>query len=418
MSRDNATGIIFAIPPPHGIKPDPDAPVDANDLVAVFSVFFTLSVISCGIRIYTRAFLTGRLGMDDYVMIAALVWSAVLTASMLDMLRWGMTKNMWNVPLTPDIFPNFMVDRLVSSVAYCFATGFAKGSILLFYLRIFPTPPMTCTTWFLLIFTVGYSVASALVNIFSCCPVEASWRLEYAETGKCINRPVFYLVHGSLCILTDITTVVVPVPLLRTLRLPMKQKIGVGLVLTIGAFVCCVSVIRMKALVLMLDEPDVTYIIKGPALWCIIEVSLSIIGGNATTLTPFIRHFWPRVFDAFGRLRRSGASKVHWWRGDRGTISTMTDSGARARGVGDEDFGAEAFAATGDVLGRCDRELLQSSFKSRASGTDWHSQGAKIGAVSSAERPGTCEKAGTKKVVELGFERIPNTTASRDHWGV
>ncbi|TLS26755.1 hypothetical protein PpBr36_04286 [Pyricularia pennisetigena] len=409
MSRHNATGIVFAIPPPPGVKVDPDAPLQADDLIAVFAIFFTLAAISCGVRIYTRAYLTGRLAMDDYVMFAALLSTAILTGAMLDMLRWGMTKDMWNVPLTPDIWPNFMVDRLISSVAYCFATGLAKGSILLFYLRIFPTSVMRWTIWILFIFTVGYSVASALINIFSCAPVEASWRLEYAETGRCIDRPVFYLVHGSLCIVTDITTVVTPLPWLKSLRLPLKEKIGVGLVLTIGAFVCCVSIIRMRMLVLMLKDPNVSYTIKGPAFWAIIETSLSIIGGNATTLRPFGRHVSARLSGVFRFFRRGDAFKLPWSRGKKGPTSTTSESKSRAHDVGYEELGAQAFA--GAVLDKRDQELLQSSCISRAASSGLRSQGDKSGIVSFADRPGTSEPGGIKKIVEFGFEESPNTAS-------
>lgn len=94
---------------------------------------------------------------------------------------------------------------------------------------------MVYTVWVLFAFTIGYSVACGLVNLFSCNPVEASWKLEYALTADCINRPVFYFAQAALSIFTDITTVVCPLPVLRTLRLPFKQKIGIAFVLTMGA---------------------------------------------------------------------------------------------------------------------------------------------------------------------------------------
>lgn len=123
----------------------------------------------------------------------------------------------------------------MAAISFCIATGLAKGSILLFYLRIFPSKKMVWTVWILFAFTLGYSIACGLVNVFSCTPVEGSWVLEHALTAKCINRPVFYFAQAALSILTDITTVVCPLPVLRTLRLPFKQKIGVAFVLTMGA---------------------------------------------------------------------------------------------------------------------------------------------------------------------------------------
>lgn len=117
---------------------------------------------------------------------------------------------------------------------------------------------MRYIVWILFGFTVGYSVASAIVNVFSCDPVEASWRIEYATTARCINRGHFYYTQAALGILTDIATVVTPLPMLKTLRLPMRQKVGAGLVLTVGAFVCIISIVRFKTLFDLADDDNLT----------------------------------------------------------------------------------------------------------------------------------------------------------------
>lgn len=88
--------------------------------------------------------------------------------------------------------------------------------------------------WCIFAFTICYSAASVLVNIFSCNPVSASWNLADVASGKCMNRPAFYFAQAALGIATDIATVVTPLPLLRTLQLRTRRKVGVALVLTLG----------------------------------------------------------------------------------------------------------------------------------------------------------------------------------------
>ncbi|KAI6383280.1 hypothetical protein MCOR25_000199 [Pyricularia grisea] len=235
-------------------------------------------------------------------MIAAVVFATVLIVFGVDGIRWGMGHDIWDVPLEPNIYPSFLLDNIISSVAFCLATGFAKGSILLFYLRIFPTRRMRYTIWLLFGFTVGYSVASAFVNIFSCDPIEASWRVEYATTGRCINKGHFYYTHATLGILTDIATVVTPLPMLKSLHLPVKQRIGAGLVLTVGAFVCIISIVRFKSLFVLNENNNLSRSAQAgdtkPALlWCNLELNLSIIGGNFPTLRPFSQSIFPRLRD-------------------------------------------------------------------------------------------------------------------------
>jgi hypothetical protein len=168
-------------------------------------------------------------------------------------LRFGLGKHMWNVPMTPDLYPHFSIvslfitdkyrhladiilsqRNLLAAIFFCAATGLAKGSILLFYLRIFPGKYIVITVWTLFAFVIGYSLAGVFANIFSCNPVSASWVLEDVATGVCMNRPAFYFAQAALGIFTDIATVLTPVPLLRGLQLRTRRKIGVAVVLTLG----------------------------------------------------------------------------------------------------------------------------------------------------------------------------------------
>lgn len=125
-------------------------------------------------------------------------------------------------------------NNLVAAILFCAATGLAKGSILLFYLRIFPGLYIKIAVWSLFTFVIGYSTAGVFANIFSCNPVRASWDLAAVPTSVCMNRPAFYFAQAALGIFTDIATVAVPVPLLRGLQLRTRRKVGVALVLTLG----------------------------------------------------------------------------------------------------------------------------------------------------------------------------------------
>jgi hypothetical protein len=183
-----------------------------------------------------------------------------LTSALLTILvtNYGMGKHLWNVPFSPDLFPNFSLNNLLAAIFFCAATGFAKGSILIFYLRIFPMRSARILIWTAFAFIIGYSTAFVLVNIFSCNPIRGSWDPEVITTAKCINRPVFYFLQAGLGIFADILTVLIPLPWLKTLMLPKKQKIGVGVLLTMGASVCIISIIRLQSLNVLLHDPDLT----------------------------------------------------------------------------------------------------------------------------------------------------------------
>ncbi|KAF4966450.1 hypothetical protein FZEAL_10657 [Fusarium zealandicum] len=315
MSVEN--GVVYLIDPPPGEVRDIHQPHEAVPLITVAAVFFPLATISMAVRVYTRAALVHKLSFDDYLMILAWVllhlcqlWNASINVLLLVrytvqpmstvltviVLNYGMGKHLWNVPFTPDLYPNFSLNNVLAAIFFCAATGLAKGSILIFYLRIFPMRTAQITVWIAFTFIIGYSAASVLVNVFACNPIQGSWAPEHVETAICINRPVFYFAQAGMGIFADIITVLIPVPWLKTLMLPKKQKIGVGILLTMGAFVCVVSVIRLQSLNVLLHDLDLTHNTVMALMWCNLELNLSIIGGSMATMKPFLRMVMPSMF--------------------------------------------------------------------------------------------------------------------------
>ncbi|KAK9417635.1 hypothetical protein SUNI508_01392 [Seiridium unicorne] len=304
-------GILYAMAPPDGVTPNNENPYEATSLIAITGVFLPLSVITMVIRLYTRAIISGKVAFDDILMAIAMVLNIVMVALVLDMLNYGLGKHMWDVPLQPDLYPRWMIRNVVAAMIFCAATGLAKGSILLFYLRIFPSKMMKIVIWTVFGFTLSYSLASFLVNIFSCNPVAGSWRLEDSLVAVCINRPAFYFAQAGLGIATDIATVVVPLPALKSLQLRTKQKIGVAFILTMGAFVCIVSIIRLQSLYALLTDSDLTRNTTTALMWCTLELNLSIIGGSIPALKPFAQRFFPKLLGTSGHSKGRSTSGAY-----------------------------------------------------------------------------------------------------------
>ncbi|CCD43540.1 hypothetical protein ACHAPC_008055 [Botrytis cinerea] len=282
-------GIVYSIPPPPGITPNSQAPYHATGLVVVICVFVPLAIIAVSVRTFTRSRIVRIFAADD-------------------LLDYGLGKHLYDVPLD-DLYPNFLKINVIAAILFCAATGMAKTSILLFYRRIFPSRKFHCVIWGLVAFTVCYSSASVLANVFSCRPISASWDIKYAGTAECINRPVFYFAQAGLGIATDFATVIAPLPMMYNLQIPMRQKIGVGGILIMGSFVCVVSIIRLKSLYVLLKGSDLTVDTVDALTWCVIELNLSIVGGCAPTLRPFMRKYFPRVLGSSGRMYGSDEAR-------------------------------------------------------------------------------------------------------------
>ncbi|KAJ0424954.1 hypothetical protein BJY00DRAFT_226635 [Aspergillus carlsbadensis] len=303
MSSD----LVPALPPPPGKVSNFVNPTNcAAKFIAVNAVFLPIALISLGIRIWTRAFIARGFRWDDALMIVSFVMSIALSAVTLDMLNWGLAVHMWDVPAS-DVSPMFMKLNLVAAIIYCAGTGFLKVSVLLFYTRIFPSRNFNIAIWVLVFIAAGYNIASVLANVFSCNPIAKSWDLSITR-GTCMNRPVFYFANAGLGIFTDFATVLVPVPWLRRLQMPLRQKIAVGGILAMGCFVGVVSCVRLSSLYTLQNSDDLTWTTTNALMWCVIELNLGIIGGCVTVMRPFVRRYCPRLLGLSSNRSGNGLS--------------------------------------------------------------------------------------------------------------
>lgn len=164
--------IIPAMPPPPGKTSNfVDPEYQGTKFIVVNCVFLPLAVVALVVRTWTRVCIVRNFQDDDCMrprsicgrmtltsadlMIIALILSVVMTAVTLDMLNWGLGKHMWDVPAIPSLSPWFMKVRpfspglitciltdkenMIAAIFYCAATGVCKVSVLVFYLRVFPS---------------------------------------------------------------------------------------------------------------------------------------------------------------------------------------------------------------------------------------------------------------------------------------
>ncbi|KAL3477300.1 hypothetical protein BJX99DRAFT_246267 [Aspergillus californicus] len=290
----SSSNLIPALPPPPGYTSNFVNPYfGGTKFIVVNCVFLPVAFVALGIRLWTRTFIARGFRSDDG-----------MSAVTLDMLKWGLGVHMWNV-LATDLSPMFLKLNLVAAIIYCAGTGFLKVSVLLFYLRIFPSRGFQSAVWTLVFIAAAYNVASVLANLFSCTPVAKTWDSSITS-GSCMNRPVFYFANAGLGIFTDFATVLVPVPWLRRLQMPMRQKIAVGCILAMGCFVGVVSCIRLSSLYILLKDDDLTWDTTNALMWCVIELNLGITGGCVTAMRPFARRYFPRLLGLSSKGSTSG----------------------------------------------------------------------------------------------------------------
>jgi hypothetical protein len=110
---------------------------------------------------------------------------------------------------------------------------FIKVSILFLYLRIFSITNMLKACYVTLVIVIIHGVWLLFSSIFGCLPIASYWN--NTLSGKCLPSAASWVVTYSVNIVTNVVIFLLPLPVIGTLNLPRRQKIGVFFVFALGS---------------------------------------------------------------------------------------------------------------------------------------------------------------------------------------
>ena len=119
------------------------------------------------------------------------------------------------------------------NVFYACTSPTIKLSILLLYRRIFVTPVVKSITFVVGCILAAWLVAVVFTQIFSCTPVEGSWKPTTAR--HCIDSIIFYEAVAISNVLLDFMLLLLPIPVVWKLNMSMRRKAQVCGIFLVGA---------------------------------------------------------------------------------------------------------------------------------------------------------------------------------------
>lgn len=128
----------------------------------------------------------------------------------------------------------------VAQIFYKININMTKASILLLYLRIFIIKPFRVVCWVMLGIILSYMTASVFVSIFQCAPLPRAW--DKSIPGTCISITMNWYANAGFSIATDVIILLMPMPIIYSLRLQRNQKVGLMVVFALGilwVFIYC-----------------------------------------------------------------------------------------------------------------------------------------------------------------------------------
>ncbi|KAF2454920.1 hypothetical protein BDY21DRAFT_373789 [Lineolata rhizophorae] len=286
-------------PPPESYSEDKGAHV-----TAVVITFAVLSFIFVSLRLYTRLRIVKNVGPEDIFIALAWVFSVGVSACMCMQVRFGTGRHVWT--LTDEDMMHSLQALYASIIVYNFGLTFTKLSILIQFLRIFVTKSVRRACFVMIGVVVVYGFWTVLSAILNCIPVDLFW--DKSLDGHCIHQQALWFVNAAINIATDFAIIVLPIPALKCLMLPRRQKIILMFIFALGGFACITSILRLHALYVVSVSDDITWDNPGSAIWSSVELNTGIICACLPTLRALVARVFPRFFPAYRYTAGSGAN--------------------------------------------------------------------------------------------------------------
>ncbi|APA07748.1 hypothetical protein sscle_03g025180 [Sclerotinia sclerotiorum 1980 UF-70] len=281
--------IIATWPVPNYVDPK----MRGNGVLVVNAILFPLALFIILIRLYTRLRISKSFGLDDWLIIAAMLPStafAVLAVLAEEVFKFN--RHVWDVPLSQVKFGLQYV--LITQVIFTLGQTLTKCSMLALLYRILSKGKR------FKIITIAATVIIAvqgtifiIVVIFQCRPVSHYWLITFAPQPECINQKVHVTFAGCFNTLTDFFVVIFPIPKMLKLQISRRQRLIVIFLFAAGFLVCIAGTVRTYYTYVELTSTDVTWDDYYVWISSSVELYVGIIGASVPAIKPFFKRYIP-----------------------------------------------------------------------------------------------------------------------------
>ncbi|KAJ0277957.1 hypothetical protein CBS470a_010020 [Colletotrichum nupharicola] len=254
----------------------------------VAGVGFALALVFFILRLCSALPGFGReLGWDDWTIIACVILTVPPTVFAFTLVDNGLGKDMWTLPLKN--IENVLEYYFLGELFYFLAQAMNKLSILFFLNRIFQHNNLSKAIWVTMGLVLAYAAAFFFATLFQCWPINHAWlQLEEKHLGRCNNIHLQGWLSAAFNIVLDVIILVLPLHQLYLLQMPLKKKLMVMVVFSLGIFVTIASVIRLRTLIVFANSTNITYDYVDAAYWSTIELYAGIITASLPAVYKFL----------------------------------------------------------------------------------------------------------------------------------
>jgi hypothetical protein len=218
-----------------------------------------------------------------------------------------------------DLQDKIIADKLffAQGLLYDPVLGLVKWSIILFLLRLDDRRKgIWWTLMSLQAFNLAHMISVFLVVVFQCSPADMYWNHHKTDLiigGQvvnddytCIDQASFSLSTAAIAVLTDIAILLVPIAMMWNHQMPIRRKLAVIFVLSLGWIVAVVGIIRIDFFIDFwygrFPDPSWSpwHTLSG------VENNVAIMVSCGPGIQAFVTHYFPRFCGISSGSRSTG----------------------------------------------------------------------------------------------------------------
>lgn len=249
-----------------------------GDYVVLSNVMIIVSAVFVVIRFAFKATVSRMdFGYDDWCVLATLI-SAIPSAivTVYGTVKNGLGQDIW--ALTPQQITEMLKWFYVMASLYFAQVMLLKLSLILFYVRVFPSKECQRLLWGTVVFVALWGTAFIIAAIFQCQPIHYFWtKWDGMHEGTCLDTQAIAASNAAISIALDFWVLGIPLWQLWGLKLHWKKKVAVAMMFCLGTFVTVVSILRLQALVHFAASSNASWEFYDVSVWSTIEICVGIM---------------------------------------------------------------------------------------------------------------------------------------------
>lgn len=213
-----------------------------SNIVATFALLLALSWVAVILRYVSRHLAAASYGIDDCLIIAALVFNTGFNALQI----WATHNGSGRHQLWLSFAGFIKFNKIVIGSEICFALSVtaAKISLLYSYNRLFRTPRFPTIAMSIGFVILIWPPAFAVCIVLNCKPISFAWD-KTIPNGHCLDLAVIYFSLSGISTFIDVILLLLPIPWLWGLQMNRQKKLSLIAAFILGGFVCIAGIVRL-----------------------------------------------------------------------------------------------------------------------------------------------------------------------------